>query len=172
MAEVIGIASGALTFATVVAQFTKSIITINSYCSQIKDAPHDLRILLNELELFGFILTDIEEDLAKEEVACALAKNKQVTKSLGLCKQAAEDLESITTELAPEFSSPGRMKRSYASVKIVLQRGKIERLKQRLHTAGQLLQLSQQCYTRLVSNPLVSDVISTRVFQSSTADSA
>ncbi|KAJ5459911.1 uncharacterized protein N7458_001463, partial [Penicillium daleae] len=64
-------------------------------------------------------------------------------------------------ELAPEFSSPGRMKRSYASVKIVLQRGKIERLKQRLQTAGQLLQLSQQCYTRLLSNPLVSDVILT-----------
>jgi hypothetical protein len=78
MAEVIGIASGAITFATVVSQFTKSksIIAINSYCSQIKDAPHDLRILLNELELFGLILTDIEEDLAKEEVACALAKNK------------------------------------------------------------------------------------------------
>jgi hypothetical protein len=32
MAEVIGIVSGAITFATVVAQVTESTITINDYC--------------------------------------------------------------------------------------------------------------------------------------------
>lgn len=152
MAEVIGVVSGAITFATVVAQVTKSIIAISDYCSQIKDAPHDLQIILNELELFGLILADIEEDLSEDGVAIALARSKHATKSLNLCKQAAEDLESIVKSLTQEFLSPGRMKKSYASVKIVLQRGKIEKLKQRLQGAGQLLQLSQQCYTRFVGN--------------------
>lgn len=86
MAEVIGIVSGAITFATVVAQVTKSIIAINDYCSQIKDAPHDLQILKG-LDVFGEIHADIEEDLAEDKMASAIVNNKHATKSLKLCKQ-------------------------------------------------------------------------------------
>jgi hypothetical protein len=124
MVEVIEIVSGAITFATVVAQITESIIAINDYCGQIKDAPHDLQILLNELELFGFILADIEEDLARDDVASALVNSKHATKSLNLCKQAAGDLESTAKGLPRDIMSSGRMKKSYAAVKNVLQRGK------------------------------------------------
>jgi hypothetical protein len=117
MAEVIGIVSSAITFATVVAQVTESIIAINDYCSQIKVAPHDLQILLNELELFGFILADIEEDLARDEGASALVNSKHATKSLLLCKQAAEDLEAIAKGLSRDIMSPGLLKKSYAAVR-------------------------------------------------------
>lgn len=53
MAEVTGVVPSAITFATVVAQVTESIITIKDCWCQFRDAPTDLKYLMRELELFG-----------------------------------------------------------------------------------------------------------------------
>lgn len=60
----------------------------------------------------------------------------QGTETLNLCKQAAENLESIAKGLSKKLMIPGRFKKSYVSVKTSLQKGKTEKLKKRLQGAG------------------------------------
>lgn len=59
MAEVIGVVSGAIAFATAVVQLGKSIAILKDFCDQINDAPDDIRRLVREIELFGLIAADM-----------------------------------------------------------------------------------------------------------------
>lgn len=99
MAEVIGVVEGALTFATVAAQVTKSIITIKDCWDQFRDAPTDLRLLMRELDMFGLILADIQEDLLEEEFASALTGNKLATQSLIFSKRAAASCRELARDI-------------------------------------------------------------------------
>jgi hypothetical protein len=150
MAEVIGVVSGAFTFATVVAQVTKSIIQIKDCWGQIRDAPEDLERLVREIEIFGLILMDIEEDLSKDAVAGVIKNNNHALKSFELCREAAVDLEAASEGLMAEIRSTKGFKRSYASLKVVIKKGNFEKYRTRLGSATRLLSLSQQCYTRFV----------------------
>jgi hypothetical protein len=150
MAEVIGVVSSAITFATVIAQVTESIITIKDCWSQFRDAPDDLQCLLRDLELFGIILAEIEEDLSQKDLAFALNGSKHATQSLQFCGEAATNLQALSDEILRDMHSSSRLRKSYAAAKMVMQRGKLERHKARLRNAIQLLSLSQQCYTRFV----------------------
>lgn len=152
MAEVIGIVSGAITFATVVVQITNSIITIKECWSQIRDAPDDLKYLVREIEAFGLILADIEETLSQESASAALRKSKQAMQSIAFCKKAAADLQTIAEDMLKTLRPSGGFRRSYAAMKITLQKGKLEKYRSRLQNAVRLLQLSQQCYTMFVSS--------------------
>lgn len=155
MAEVIGVVSGALTFATVAAQVTKSIIEIRDCWGQIRDAPEDLQRLVKEIEIFGFILADIEADLSQDSVAGALKNSNHASQSLELCKHAASDIEAVSRGLKDDINNTKGFKKSYASFKVVIKKGKIEKYRTRLGSATRLLSLSQQCYTRSVWNHLI-----------------
>jgi hypothetical protein len=64
MAEVIGVVSGAITFATVLVQIGKTIITLKECYNDLRDAPDDLRKLVQQIEIFSKILVHVEEDLS------------------------------------------------------------------------------------------------------------
>jgi hypothetical protein len=149
MAEVIGIVSGAITFATVLVQIGNTITTLKESYDDLRDAPDDLRKLVQEIELFGFILADIREDLSRSPNP-ALGNNKHALKSFTLCEEAAKELDTVCTDIVREMKSPNRLHRSFKSIKVVLQKGKIEKHKTHLQNVIQLLMLSQQCYTRYV----------------------
>lgn len=155
MAEVIGVVSGAITFATIIAQVTESIITIKEYCSQCRDATDDLRYLIRDLELFELILAEMEQDISQKDLALALRGSQHVMQSLQFSREAATTLQAISDEIALKIQSSSRLRRSYAAAKIVMQRGKMERYMTRLRNAIQLLSLSQQCYTRFVMTQLL-----------------
>ncbi|OQD98846.1 hypothetical protein PENSOL_c008G11130 [Penicillium solitum] len=148
MAEAIGIASGAITFATVVVQVGQSILTLKNCWDEMRDAPEDIRKLVREIELLGLILADIEDDLSQDSIYSALQDNKHALKSFNLCKDAAEDLNAICMDLSRDVHPSSRMRRSYKALRIVMQNGKIEKYRSRLQNVIQLLTLSQQCYTR------------------------
>ncbi|KAJ5199363.1 hypothetical protein N7491_000081 [Penicillium cf. griseofulvum] len=118
MAELIGIVLGAITFATI----RNTITTLKEYYDNFHDAPDDLRKLVQEIELFGFILADIREDLSQN---------------------TAKELDIVCTDIFREVRSPNRLRRSLKSVRIVLQKGKIEKYKTHLRYAIQLPILSQ-----------------------------
>ncbi|KAJ5808609.1 hypothetical protein N7474_009878 [Penicillium riverlandense] len=147
MAEVVGVVSSAITFATVVSQVTESIITIRDYWSQFRDAPNDLKCLMRDLELFGLILAEIEEDLSQDAFAFALKGSKHALQSLEFCREAATNLQTISDDLLHDMNSSSHLRKSYAAAKVVMQRGKVERHIARLRNAIQLLSLSQQSYT-------------------------
>jgi hypothetical protein len=149
MAEVIGVVSGAITFATVLVQIGNTISSLKECYDSLCDAPDNLRKLVREIELFGYILAAIGEDLSQSPNT-ALGNNKHALRSFTLCKDAAKELDIVCTDLVRETKSPNRLRRSLKSVKIVLQRGKIEKHRTHLQHAIQLLILSQQCYVRYI----------------------
>ncbi|KAJ5798310.1 uncharacterized protein N7503_007606 [Penicillium pulvis] len=147
MAEVIGIISGAITFATVVAQISKSIFQIKECWSQIRDAPEELQELIAELEIYDLILREIEQSLSLGPLANAIGTSAHLSRSLEICKKAAERLQVISNELAKDLSPSSRVRRSYSSFKTVLQKSKVEKYKAKLSNSIRLLSLSQQCYS-------------------------
>jgi hypothetical protein len=149
MAEVIGIVSGAITFATVIVQIRNTITTLKECYDDLRDAPDDLRKLVREIELFGFIVADIGEALSQSP-NLALGTSKYALKSFTLCKEAANELDTVCTDIVREMRSPNRLRRSLKSVMIVLQKGKIEKHKDHLKNVIRLLMLSQQCYARYI----------------------
>lgn len=152
MAEVIGVISGSIAIGTIIVQFTNSLIALKECVDQVRDAPDDLKRLLQSIEIASFVLADIEEDLAQDDgtTASVLRGNKHVRKSLELCVHATKTLEDISEELARDIRPPGagRLRKHYAAVKVVLQRSKVEKYMAVLQNALQLLQVSQQCYLR------------------------
>lgn len=150
MAEVIGVVSGALTFTTVVAQVTKSIFEIKGCWEQVRDAPEDLQRLVREVEIFGLILADIEEELSNGSVANVLKNSNHATQSFEFCKEAAGDLDIVSKGLMKDIYSAKNCRRPYAALKIVIKKGNTEKYRERLGSATRLLSLSQQCYTRYV----------------------
>jgi hypothetical protein len=150
MAEVIGIVSGAITFATVVAQISKSIIQIKDCWSQIRDAPEEMQELISELEIYHLILRQIEQNLSSGPLANATEKSEHSFQSLEICKKAAKSLQLISKDLVNDLRPCSRVRRPYSSFKMVLQRSKVERYKAKLSNSVRLLSLSQQCYSMYV----------------------
>ncbi|PLB41296.1 uncharacterized protein BDW47DRAFT_133687 [Aspergillus candidus] len=152
MAEILGVVSAAIGFGTIVVQFTDSLLVLKDCVDQVCDAPDDLKRLLQSIEIAGYVLADIEEDFAQDDATTvsALQRNKHAQKSLQLCIQATKTLDDISKELVRDIrpSGPGRLRKHYAAVKVVLQRSKVEKYMAVLQNALQLLQVSQQCYLR------------------------
>lgn len=150
MAEAIGVVSSAIAFATVVVQIGKSITILKAFCDQIKDAPDDIRRLVREIELFGLIAADIEEDLLHESSLIPLHDSKHVLQCLKLCKEASEDLQSVCTDIFRDTKPLNRLRWAYKSTRLVMQKAKTEKYVARLQKVIQLLMLSQQSYIRCV----------------------
>lgn len=157
MAEVIGVLSSVITFTTVIAQVTNSIILIKDCWSQFRDAPDDLQYLMRDLEMFGLILAEIEEDLSKKDLAFALKDSKHAMQSLQFSREAGANLQALSEDILRDMHCTSLLRKSYAAAKAVMQRGKIERHMARLRNAIQLLSLSQQCYTRFLIGHLLQE---------------
>lgn len=162
MAEVIGVVSGAIAFATVVIQLGRSIATLKDFCDQLNDSPDEIRRLIREIEIYGLILTDIDEDLSQESGLIPLRNSKHIRQCLDLCKEASENLASLCANISQDTRPLKNLRQVYKSTRLVMKRGKIEKYSARLQKVIQLLMLSQQSYLRCVLVP------TTLVWRSST----
>lgn len=148
MAEVVGVISGSLTLAGVVTSLADSIIKLKDCWDQIREAPDDLRWMVREIEVFGRVLVDMRADITQESTASILLKNRPMLDSLEMCVEATRDLDRLISDLGRGFKSQGRLRRSYAAAKVVMQKNQIEKFRSRLQNMTRLLSLCQQCYTR------------------------
>ena len=143
MAELVGVISSAITFGTLVVQ-------LKDCWEQIRDAPEDLKRLIQEIETYGLVLADIEDNLAQESVASSLVNTKAAVQSFDLCKQASEELAILVRDLQRDADSSNRVQRSYAALKMTMQKNKVEKYRSRMKSVAALLMLSQSCYLRFV----------------------
>jgi hypothetical protein len=150
MAELVGVVASAVTFATVVGQLATTITTLKAFWDQVNDAPDDLKWYIREIEIFSFVLADIKADIAQDSTASSLLSNKSVVKTCQLFSEATKELDTLLKDFERDINSSSRLLRSYAAVKIMMKKNKVEKYRSRLKTVTQLLSLSQQCYTRLV----------------------
>ena len=151
MAEVVGIAAGSVGFATLAAQVAKRVVKLKSYWEEMKDVPEDIEDLLEQLHIFSEILDDIKNDQKQNPISPLLLDSTSTLRCLTLCKQAVERLQGLVDELFSDIQKRNKMKRTWASAKVILGKDKLERYKKKLERAVSLLSLSQQSYTRYPS---------------------
>jgi hypothetical protein len=147
------VVASAITFGTVVAQLASSVNKLKDCWEQIRDAPEDLRWRIRDIELFGIILAEAEEDWGHGSAPANLFKNTSAAQSLRLCKEAAEELDILAKDLKRDVDSSSRSKRSYAPVRMAMQKKKVDRYRSRLKNVVGLLMVPQQCYTRFAIDP-------------------
>ncbi|KGO60495.1 hypothetical protein PEX2_086770 [Penicillium expansum] len=150
MAEVIGVVSGAIKFATVIVQIGKTVITLKECYDDLRDAPDDLRKLVQQIEIFGKILVNVESDLSRNP-NLALESSEAALQSLAYCKEAANELDKVCNNIVRDVKFPSRLRRSFKSARVVLQKGRIEKHMDHLRNVLQLLMWSEQCYHRALT---------------------
>ena len=148
MAEAVGLAASGIAIGTLAAQIASSVIKLKSFYDQVKDAPEDLRDLIEELEILQDVIADIEHDQEQNPISSLLLDSVSNSKCLQLCRRGASQLRELTNQLNGELEAQKGVRKKWVSGKVIFKKDKINKYKVRLEYAIRLLILSQQSYTR------------------------
>lgn len=149
MAEIVGVVASGINIASLVAQIANSVTKLKSYWDELKEVPEDIGLLIEEIEDLYLLLYDIQDDQRRNPMSSKLLDNASTSRCLEHCKRGADGLKKLADDLGSDINTPDRLRRKWASAKVVFKKDKIEKYKARLERAIRLLSLSHQCYTRL-----------------------
>ncbi|TVY41704.1 hypothetical protein LOCC1_G005526 [Lachnellula occidentalis] len=141
MAE-LGVAASAISIVSIAIQVGDSIIKLKDFWNHVKEAPEEIKWLMEEIETLGLVLSGVESSKAHDDpphLEPAFA-----SRCLELCRTGAGILEAVVKEAGEEI----RKRRRVGGMKAVLKKGTIERLKERLRSAQLMLMLSNQAYSQ------------------------
>ena len=150
MAEVVGIVASGIGIGTLAAQIAGKIIKLKSCWDQIKDAPEDIRDLVEELEVLNHTLIQIEDGQHQYLKSRHIAYPAFTSASLRHCKQAATRLNELIDSLSEDIEHKSKVKQKWASAKVALKKEKIDKYRAKLERTITLLFLSRQEYQRSV----------------------
>lgn len=148
MAEVVGLVASGISIGTFAAQITGSIIKLKSYWDELQDIPEDVQDLIEELEYLYHLLADIEDDLQRNPVSSMLLDNTSTSRCLSHCKRGADRLKELTDDLSADIDSRNKLRKKWASTKVILKKDKLEKYKRKLERVVTLLSLAYQSYIR------------------------
>ncbi|CAG8956695.1 hypothetical protein HYFRA_00012239 [Hymenoscyphus fraxineus] len=142
--EGLGAAASIIAVASIAIQIGDSVLKLKKFVDDIKDAPEEIKMLIDETKTLGMILSTIlPPDAASNpfQATSALA-----TQCLDSCRQAANNLEKAVTELHVEMKN----RKFRGGFKATLKKGTIDKLKERLSRAQMMLLMSQTLYSRML----------------------
>ena len=148
MAEAIGVIASGIAVGSLAAGITSSIVKLKSYWDQVQNAPEDMHDLLEELEVLGHLLADIADDQQQNSMSGLIFDSTAISRCLQHCQKGADRLKELTDILSTDLDTSPRRKKQWASAKVVLKKGQIDRYKEKLERAMRLLSLSYQMYTK------------------------
>jgi hypothetical protein len=137
MAE-LGIAASGIGIASLALQVGHCVVRLKGFWDAVKDAPEEIKHLIEEIETLSIVLSDFE---TSEQPELNLGRDSTL-RCLQFCKKAVGILDSIVKEVDAEV----KKKKSVGSVTAVLKRDVIEKLRERLMTAQSILMLSNSIY--------------------------
>jgi hypothetical protein len=149
MAEVLGVIASGVSIGSLVGQIASSVMKLKSYMDLVRDAPEDIRILV-EIEDLQLLISDIEDDRARNPYTDLLLESGSASRCLAHCRRGVERLRNVVDAMAADFSSMKPMKRNWVAASVVWKRDKVEKYKAELASAVRLLTLSHQIYTRWI----------------------
>ncbi|KAL2071721.1 hypothetical protein VTL71DRAFT_12956 [Oculimacula yallundae] len=162
MAEVLGVVASGIAVGQLAGLVTKSIFKLKDYWNQVHEASDDVKHLLREIDSLHLILCHIQEDQAKRSNGESHADNVCLRQSLELCREGAEELRETADELAKKVDGKKGWKKKVGSVKVVLKKEDVKKLKKRMKNSIRLLSLSYQLHTNAMIQ-LQPDLIVTRM---------
>ena len=141
MAE-LGVISGSLGIVSLALQVSESVMKLKFFLDSIKDAPDEIKYTVRQIEALDLVLSsaDVHEDDDDSSEATAVAMRT----SKVFLVQAARALETSVKDLDLAIGK----RRKVGSFKAVLKQSVIDKLKQRLRDAQDLLVLSNQYYSQ------------------------
>ncbi|MCJ1461286.1 hypothetical protein MMC28_011668 [Mycoblastus sanguinarius] len=148
MAELVGVVASGISIGTLAAQITSSIVKLKTYWDEVQDAPEDIQDLIGEVEDLYLLLADLEEDQKRNPVSSLVLDNTSISSCLSHCKQGADRLKELADDLSTDFDARSKLRKKWASTKVVLKKDKLERYRKKLERAIRLLSLSHQIYIR------------------------
>jgi hypothetical protein len=137
MAE-LGIAASGIGIASLALQVGDCIVRLKGFWDAVKDAPEEIKHLLEEIETLSSVLSDFETN---EQPELDLG-HESTSRCLEFCKKALGILDSVVKEVEANM----RKRKRVGSVKAVLKRDAIKKLKERLMSAQSMLMLSNNMY--------------------------
>jgi hypothetical protein len=143
MAE-LGVISGSLGIVSLALQVSDSVMKLKSFLDSVKDAPDEINYTIRQIEALDLVLSsaDVREydDVSPEPTAVAMRNSKL------FLVQAAGALETSVKDLDLAIGK----RKKVGSFKAVLKQSVVDKLKQRLRDAQELLVLSNQYHSQYV----------------------
>jgi hypothetical protein len=141
MAE-LGVISGSLGMVSLAIQVAESVKKVKGFLDSVKEAPEEIRYILRQIEALGLVLSNCDTEEDERLVSEAVSASIETSKTFLI--RAGEALEMAVKDLEIEIRKGKKM----GSFKAVLKQGIIDRLRQRLRDAQDLLVLSNQYYSQ------------------------
>jgi len=137
----LGVISGGRGILSLAIQISDSMMRLRGFLDRIKDAPDEIKYTMKRIETLNLVLSSHDPD-DDDHDSCEAASTARRACRLFLV-EAAGQVKTIVTDLEVLIGE----RRKMGSLKTVLKQDVIERLKQRLKDAQDLLLLSNQYYS-------------------------
>ncbi|EHK98175.1 hypothetical protein M7I_5936 [Glarea lozoyensis 74030] len=136
MAEIFGVVAGGIGVASFVAQIGDNLIKLKNITDSMKDAPKELRSIIQNVEELGHILESIRTRARYLQIPDGA--DDIIDHSLASCHAAAQELYQVATHLELLISGNGRKGR----FKFAVKKQGIEDLRRKLEETKSNIQLA------------------------------
>jgi hypothetical protein len=142
MAEVLGIVASGIAVSQLFVGITEATRKLHGAWSQFQNAPHDIKHILEELDILGQSLVLLEKGIEHE---LRLGKAPGIQKSIQLCQKAAGDLDDLVSMFPPPDASGTSSSQSAAKLKmkwkVLCRSDQISLVRERLHRVVRIPEL-------------------------------
>ena len=142
MAEVIGVVASGIAVSQLAIQIVSNVKQILEFWSTVKGAPEDVQTLLEELDLLGNLLSEIDEAERDEQ---SPATQQITSRILRYCQIALKNIDGVLKDPAGGLTSSRGSIRQWSAIKMAMKEKRLEKSMARLERAKSLLNLAYQC---------------------------
>ena len=143
MAEILAVAASGMSVVSLAIQITESIQKLKDFSDNIKNAPVEIRLALDEVEILSLVLEDIDQSIQQELFLSPLIQTA-VMKSLRLCRVTGEALTSLVKEMEANMD----VGKKRGALKFAMKKEKLDHFRQMLENAKLTILLANQCYNQ------------------------
>ena len=136
----IGLSGSGLGIASLAFQIGDSIMRLKSFWDSVKDAPEEIKHLIEEIETLSSVLSDFETTKSNQP------EPEIGTESRSRCIQFCRKAVGILDVVVRHAEAGIQKRRNAGSMKAVLKKEEIAKLRERLRTAQSMLMLCNQVY--------------------------
>jgi len=147
MTEAVGLVASGINIAQLAGQVANSIVELKHLWNLVKEAPSDIKDHIAQVESLNLILAHIQKDYDQETRSGMGKDHIHIQRSLQLCKEGADKLGAAVSDLSDKIRGKTGWRLKMGSMKIVLKKNDLKRLREKMKSAIDLLSLAYQCHT-------------------------
>ncbi len=143
MAEALGIVASSIAVVQAAQALSQAILSLTRLWGEVRDVPDTIRHLVEDLEVSGQIVAEIETQLLSSAPDSLSTAQRLVIER---CRQAHKDLSDLVDDLGADIALSRRRKKLLARVKVLLKKDDLEKYVKRLQRAQSLLNFAVQLH--------------------------